>query len=62
MCLNCGCKMYENDMGSTDTITTETLVKAAKAMNQNAEVTLKNMQEAVEAISVEDLQKEIDKE
>ena len=62
MCLNCGCKMSENDMGSTDTITTETLVKAAKAMNQNAEVTLKNMQEAIEAISVEDLQKEIDKE
>jgi hypothetical protein len=62
MCLNCGCKMYENDMGSTDTITTETLVKAAKVMNQNAEVTLKNMQEAIEAISEEDLQKEIDKE
>ena len=62
MCLNCGCNMYENDMGSTDTITMETLVKAAKAMNQNAEVTLKNMQEAIEAISAEDLQKEIDKE
>jgi hypothetical protein len=62
MCLNCGCKMYENDMGSTDTITMETLVKAAKAMNQNAEVTLKNMLEAIESISAEELQKEIDKE
>jgi hypothetical protein len=54
--------MYDNDMGSTDTITMETLVKAARAMNQNAEVTLKNMQDAIEAISAEDLQKEIDKE
>jgi hypothetical protein len=54
--------MYENDMGSTDTITMETLVKAAKAMNQNAEVTLKNMLEAIESISAEELQKEIDKE
>jgi len=62
MCLNCGCKMYENDMGSKDTVTLETLAKAAKAMDQNAEDTIKNMKEALDAISVEDLQKEIDKE
>lgn len=61
MCLNCGCKMYENDMGSQDTVTLESLAKAAKAMDQNAEETLKNMKEALEAISTEDLQKEIDK-
>jgi hypothetical protein len=54
--------MYENDMGSKDTVTLETLAKAAKAMDQNAEDTIKNMKEALDAISVEDLQKEIDKE
>lgn len=62
MCLNCGCKMYENDMGSKETVTLETLAKAAKAMNQDASETLKNMKEAIEAISAEDLQAEIDKE
>lgn len=61
MCLNCGCKMYENDMGSKDTVTLETLANAAKAMNQTAEETLKNMKDALENISVEDLEKEMNK-
>ncbi|MEE9583361.1 MAG: hypothetical protein V3W01_01700 [Dehalococcoidales bacterium] len=31
MCWNCGCMMPDNDMGSPDNITTETLRRAARA-------------------------------
>ena len=31
MCWNCGCMMPDNDMGNSDNITTEKIVKAGKA-------------------------------
>lgn len=44
MCLNCGCMMPDDDMGSPDVITTQKIMKAAKAGGN------KNIKEAMENI------------
>lgn len=44
MCWNCGCQMPDKDMGNPDNITTETLVKAAKAGgNRNLKELMHNL-------------------
>jgi hypothetical protein len=44
MCLNCGCMMPDNDMGNSDNITTQKIVKAGKAGgNKNIKDVMENM-------------------
>lgn len=44
MCLNCGCLMPDNDMGNSDNITTQKIVKAGKAGgNKNIKDVMENM-------------------
>ncbi len=44
MCWNCGCQMPDNDMGNPDNITTEKLIKAAKAGgNRNLKEVMENV-------------------
>jgi hypothetical protein len=37
MCMNCGCGLPEDDMGSPETITLKSLEEAARAMGQTKE-------------------------
>jgi hypothetical protein len=61
MCLNCGCKMMDDDMGNPSNITLETLAKAALADNNgDANDILQKMKESLEMISPEELQAKID--
>lgn len=60
MCLNCGCQMWDDDMGNPNNLTLSDLAKAAKASDQDAETTLKHLKEAMEKISKDDLQPKID--
>lgn len=44
MCWNCGCMMPDNDMGNSDNITTQKIVKAGKAgVNKNIKDVMENM-------------------
>ena len=58
MCLNCGCKMPDNDMGSEHNITIKTLA-ATKAANpgMSGDEIIKNMKEGLELIKGEDIDK-----
>lgn len=61
MCLNCGCGMADDDMGNEDNLTLKTLAKAAVAGNDgNASQALEETKKALERVSPEDLQKEVD--
>ena len=45
MCWNCGCMMPDDDHGSPDNVTTETLRKAARAGgNKNLHQLMENME------------------
>lgn len=48
MCVNCGCKMYQDDMGNPDNITVQTIEKAAKASGMSKKQTLKNLIEGLQ--------------
>lgn len=50
MCMNCGCGMYDDQMGSPDTITKESFAKAAKAMGQTSEEAMAETKKAIEAL------------
>lgn len=43
MCISCGCGNPSDDMGNTDTITLDTLQKAAKASDIRVEEVAKNV-------------------
>lgn len=61
MCLNCGCGIYDDDMGNKDNLVIEDLVKAAQASSMNGQDTLKEIQKSLENIKVEDLESRIQK-
>lgn len=61
MCMNCGCKLYKDDMGNSKNLTLKDFAEAAIASNMSAEDTLANIKEALEEITPEMLQEEIDK-
>lgn len=62
MCMNCGCGMYDDDMGNKDNITTAGLVKAAMASNMDGKETMEELKKSLEKIKPEDLDKKIDQE
>lgn len=59
MCLNCGCKEWNDDMGSEDNITLDDVVKAAKASGQDGATTLRHMKDAAESITPQQLDEAI---
>lgn len=48
MCLNCGCGMYEDDMGHPENITLATIKKAAGAEGQTEKEAMQNMRSALD--------------
>lgn len=60
MCLNCGCGMWDDDMGKKQNITLTKLAEAAIAENMNGKDTMENMKEAANQISPEELDKKIE--
>ena len=61
MCLNCNCRMWTDTMGDERNITLSELAKAAIASDMNGKDTLESMKDAVESITPEELDKEIEK-
>ena len=59
MCMNCGCKMWDDDMGNEDNQTLTKLAKAAIASEEDGKTTLENMTEAVNTITAEQLDQKI---
>lgn len=59
MCMNCGCKVWDDDMGHEDNETLTKLAKAAIASEEDGQTTLANMKEAVETITAEQLDQKI---
>lgn len=60
MCLNCGCGLYDDDMGNKDNIIRKTLAKAAIASGMNGENTIEELKKALERIKPEDIDKIIE--
>lgn len=60
MCLNCGCGMWDDDMGKEDNLTLTKLAKAANAENQSSRDTLKHMQDAANQISADELKSKME--
>lgn len=46
MCFNCGCKIYDDDMGDAKNLTTKDVEEMAKLNNMSVEDTLKEIHEA----------------
>ncbi len=61
MCLNCNCRIWNDTMGDERNITLHDLAKAAVASDMNGKDTLESMKDAVESITPEELDKEIEK-
>jgi hypothetical protein len=61
MCLNCGCRMWNDTMGDERNVILNDLANAAIASDMDGKETLENMKDAVESIKPEDLDKEIEK-
>lgn len=59
MCLNCGCSMFDDDMGDQDNITLTSVAKAAIASGMNGVDTIKEMNKSLEHVTSEDLDKKI---
>lgn len=55
MCLNCGCKKYDDHMGDERNITTKELAEAAIANDMGAGQTMSNIAEALDHITPDDL-------
>lgn len=47
MCWDCGCKLYDDDMGSANTLTTKRLEELAAASGQSTEDFLNELHEAI---------------
>lgn len=60
MCLNCGCKTYDDHMADERNITTEELAKSAIANEMPAGQTIKNIKDALENITADMLQEKIE--
>lgn len=61
MCLNCGCRIWSDDMGDKRNVTLHMLAEAAIASEMDGKETLENMKDAIESIKPEELDKEIEK-
>jgi hypothetical protein len=59
MCLNCGCKAYDDHMADERNITLEELAKAAIANEMLAGKTIDNMKDALQHITPDMLQEKI---
>jgi hypothetical protein len=59
MCTNCGCQMWDDDMGHPDNDTLTRWAKAAIASDQDGKTTLEHQKEAAEKITPEELDKKI---
>lgn len=60
MCLNCGCKSYDDHMADQRNITLEELAKAAIANDMHAGATIDNIKDALEHITPDMLQEKIE--
>lgn len=61
MCLNCNCHMWNDTMGDDRNITLKMLAKSAIASDMDAKETIEAMQDSLESIKPEELEKEIEK-
>lgn len=59
MCLNCGCKKYDDHMGDERNITTKELAEAAIANDMRAGQTMANISDALEHITPDLLEDKI---
>ena len=59
MCLNCGCNMFDDDMGNTDNLTLTDIAKAAKASEMNGADTLANLRASLQKIDPQQLDQKI---
>ncbi len=50
MCMSCGCKMYDDDMGDPKTVTTKTFDEAAKSMGQTKEEAMTETYDALKVL------------
>ncbi len=60
MCLNCGCKTYDDHMADDRNITTEELAKAAIANDMPAGQTIENIEDSLKHITPDMLQEKIE--
>lgn len=60
MCLNCGCKSYDDHMADERNLTLEELAKAAIANDMRAGQTIKNIQDSLEHITPDMLEEKIE--
>jgi len=61
MCLNCNCHMWNDTMGDDRNITLKMLAESAIASDMGAKETIEAMQDSLESIKPEELEKEIEK-
>ncbi len=61
MCLNCGCKSYDDHMADDRNLTLKELAKAAIANDMPAGETMNNIKDALEHITPDMLQGKIEK-
>lgn len=59
MCLNCGCGIWEDDMGKPDNLTLTKVAKAAMAEGMHGSDTLTNLKNACSNITPEEIDKKI---
>lgn len=60
MCLNCGCKKYDDHMGDERNLTTEELAKAAITNGMHAGLTISNIQDSLAHITPDMLEDKIE--
>lgn len=60
MCLNCGCKKYDDHMGDERNITTKELAEAAIANEMRAGQTISNISDALQHITPDMLEDKIE--
>lgn len=60
MCLNCGCKKYDDHMADERNITLEELANAAIANDMHAGATIDNIKDSLEHITPDMLQEKIE--
>lgn len=62
MCLNCGCKRYDDHMGDERNLTTKELAKAAIANEMRAGKTMDNIKDALDHITPDQLEDVIEEQ
>lgn len=50
MCMSCGCKMYEDDMGDPRTVTIKTFEEAAAPMGQTQKQAMEETYQALKEV------------